>query len=503
MSRNLGRAALTALLLSVAAKAAIAASPTPYGTAPAYGCGPANSQTTATTCVYGGGSSLAKNVYAALPGYNGLVNTGGEMTQYAQTTNGAAGFYYESAGSGAGKSAFLNNDPSLWGNGDAANAFTVHFGASDAAVGKTGELLSPFVGGNGKSVPMKYDAGSKIGQLAPGGAFIQLPMFATPITVPVAHPQMKANGSLTLTKNDLCGIFSGLYTNWNQTSVYSSAATPPAGKVGKGTINVYWRADNGGSGTTALFTNYLASVCTTTGTGTNSAIKFSSTTKFASLFGATAPSGSTALWTMPAGKFAAQTGVKGSDGVANGMANGETSGIGYLSPDFTAIAATPAAAPTGKNSYKTLFVTKVTNANDGAAYLPDLASTGTALLNPGASASNVTPPSGNDAYDQTKWVPIIPNPSKGYPIVGFTNLVVAQCYDTTKQAGANLINFLGRHYAGNYDNLLNNNGFVTLKSAGLTSFVTAIQTTLLADTGAKKLFLAMNNGTGCKGVVGR
>src|SRR5262249_29729048 len=96
----------------------------------------------------------------------------------------------------------------------------------------------------------------------------------------------------------------------------------------------------------------------------------------------------------------------------------------YLSPDFTHIS-TQGAAAGGPNVAKYQGV------------LPTTTQTKNALGTVGA-------PTGADVFDPTKWVPLVPNPSTGYLIVGWTNWKIASCYTTTAQANQ-LIGFLTDH----------------------------------------------------------
>ncbi len=475
MTRTIGRATFVAALLSAVSTAAFAQI---VGSAPTYGC--YAGQGAGTSCVNGGGSSLAYNVYTNNTAV-GLSNQG-IFTQYAASTGGSVGYYYEKAGSGAGQTAFLKNDPSQFGNGDSATAFTVHFGASDAFVDSS-SVLYPFVGAGH---PMT----------AGGGQFIQVPVFATPITIPMKNAKVTFNGNVNLTDKDLCGIFSGLITNWSATSV--------ASKLTAGTIKVYWRNDNLGSGTSYLLTQHLAGVCNSTNTASATTFTgFSATTKFAKLFvGWTGPASgdATTLYTIPNSSFPNAVGAKGSGGIADGVNNDTTnSAIGYLSPDYTAIAATPATAPAGKNPYTSLFVAGLKNAVDGKNYTPTVANTNTAIKNTtNALNSSTTPPATAAAGAiQTNWVPKIVQPAAGYPIVGYTNWMLAQCYKSSV-VGQAIIATLGGVINGTYSTMLQNNGFQPLTSTAGT-FGKAVKDNITNNTNSWNINI--NNTTACASVA--
>lgn len=484
MTRTIGRmvvrAATTSLLLTVAATAAMAQT----GTAPNYNC--PTGQAEATTCVNGGGSSLAAYVYAA-PATTTPAFTGGELTVYAASTGGTTGFSYEKASSGGGQQAFEANDPGDF-NGTTESGYAVHFAASDAYI-NSASVLFPYVGAGHPMIS--------------GGQFIQIPMFATPITIPVENAKMLKNGGVTLTDSDLCGIFSGLITNWNKTSV--------ASKLTAGTIHVYWRNDYYGSGTTFLLTQHLASVCTTA--NTLSGFTFTATTKFATLFNGvhsvtvTTPATSSDPWIIPVaadGSFANLVGAKGSGGVADGVNNDSTdSATGYVSPDYTSIAKTPATT-TAPKPYTDLFVASLLNAANDTAYMPSLSNLTLAMNNPG-TAVNAAPPALTVANlanvaTQTNWVPEIAMPAKGYPIMGYTNWLVAQCY-ANKTDASSIVGFLTKHYSGSYATLLNNNGFVPLIGGIASGYGDAINKAFL--TNSSKLNLNIENATACKGITGR
>lgn len=74
------------------------------------------------------------------------------------------------------------------------------------------------------------------------------------------------------------------------------------------------------------------------------------------------------------------------------------------------------------------------------------------------------PASGKNPANPLDWVPTFPNPSTGYPIVGYTNLIFSQCY---KDAGDNLRirNFLNAHYTGVNNTTVSSHSFIPLSAA--------------------------------------
>lgn len=245
--------------------------------------------------VQGGGSSLVAPTIGAI---------GNSATEIGLFGTAEGSFTYFSVGSGAGQNAFLNNQPTFFGAGVTG---TVHFANSDAAL-STAQLTS-------------YKAG--LG--ATNGPLIQIPYVVTPITVPVVNgpavtstttPQTTPGQahSIALNDDDLCGIFSGKLTNWNQvtnpetTAVYTTNAP----------IKVIYRSD--GSGTTELLTRHLAAVCTTANTATG--VTFVDSLTFTASFpGGVVPSNFTA--------------ASGSGGVRNALSASTGAAVAYLSPDYT------------------------------------------------------------------------------------------------------------------------------------------------------------------------
>jgi phosphate transport system substrate-binding protein len=159
---------------------------------------------------------------------------------------------YYITSSGTGQTAFLNDNASLFST---AASGTVYFANSDAAV--TPAYIT------------SYNSADK----AAHGPLIQIPFIVTPIAIPYVNgptsstdtlsgPQTTPGQTTSLALNDadLCGIFSGNFTNWNQ--VANPDGTANFSK--NAPITVVYRSDN--SGTTELLTRHLAAVCPALGT---------------------------------------------------------------------------------------------------------------------------------------------------------------------------------------------------------------------------------------------
>lgn len=340
----------------------------------------------ACAAVWGGGAVQAQNVVS-----------GGAWLPMPLYQEAIANFptpalqSYVGTGSTAGLRAFLTNDSSVF-----ERTGPVHWVGSDSAL--TQMRIDDYL----TLGPGRY------GDPAGHGPLIQMP--AAYVSVPVSYKG--PTGPVTLTRGQLCRVFSGVIDRWSQLGV---AVAP-----GLDAFKVVYRAD--GSGTTALLTRHLALTC-----GADSPVAFGGRAVLADEFKPGAP---------PPHFVAAQ----GESGVALVMA-GNVSAITYTGPD--------AAFTVG------LKPAWLVNAEDGVAYLPTPANVAAAMEsqgNPGLPAGNtVRSPSAagwssaDNPGNPANWVRIVSNPIQGYPIVGSTNVVLSQCYaDPAATAAIRL--FFKRYY---------------------------------------------------------
>ena len=263
------------------------------------------------------------------------------------------------------------------------------------------------------------------------GALIQVPAAATSVTVPY---HINGKTSLKLTSVQLANIFAGVTKNWNE--VLSDGVAGP-----NLPIKVVYRTET--SGTTEILTTHLKAVS-------------------GNLLPAASNSFATAVGFNPAVNPPAGTnyiGVVGSQGVAAAVADANNNGaIGYVSPDYaqfndaSAVAAINGALPTEVNVQVTL--------------------------------DTVAPPAlgSNDAKDPLKWVPTFANPTAGYPIVGYTNLVFSQCHKDTTDT-ARIRNFLNRHYTGLNNAAVSSHSFIPLSA----TWQKAVHDNFYATTSALRL----------------
>ena len=382
---------------------------------------------------------------------------------------------YFTSSSGVGQTAFLNNEASAFG---ATVTGTVDFANSDAAL--SASQLSAYTASGGLA--------------ATNGPLIQIPYIVTPITIPLVNAPTGTGPSLPLdTTNtptvalndaDLCGIFSGALTNWNQVvnpdtgSAYSLNAP----------ITVVYRSDN--SGTTDLLTRHLAAVCGTASTPVASGVTFVETQNFKTVFPlATAPS-----------NF---IGESGSSGVANELTtlrSASTAAIGYLSPDYTnSSLATSTTAPAATNN---LSVASLLNSNLPTApagsnvndIVPTAAQANTAV-------KSFAPPTTKMLVKaQANWVPNANNPTTGYPISGTSNIIVSQCYANpaanSPSPALAVVDFLTDHYENSsFISIVTSNGFTTVPS----NYLTQIEADFLGNSSGFNLDIG--DSTVCSGSV--
>ncbi|MGY2378251.1 substrate-binding domain-containing protein [Pseudomonas sp. SDO524_S393] len=358
------------------------------------------------------------------------INGGGAtLPQALYQTSGVltTGFaQYIGVGSGNGKAAFLNNDYTKFVAG--VTNKNVHWAGSDSKLTPT--ELSTYATAKQPTF----------------GKLIQVPSVGTAVAIPFNKSGADA---VDLSVNELCGVFSGRIVDWSGIS----------GSGRTGAIKVVYRSES--SGTTELFTRFLNAKCAETGT-------FNVTTTF----------GSSYTGGLPAGAVSAT----GSQGVMTALA-GADGGITYMSPDF--------AAPTLAGLDDATKVARV--GKDVAANVQGVSP---AAANVSAAINAVPLPAAADRGNPDAWVPVfgkpntagvVPYPTSGYPILGFTNLIFSQCYADATQT-TQVRDFFAKHYGAtaNNDAAIEANAFVPLpanwKAAVRASFVTASNALSIGNT---------------------
>ncbi|NWA25046.1 substrate-binding domain-containing protein [Pseudomonas gingeri] len=352
-------------------------------------------------------ASLAVAALASAQSMAAVNGGGGTLAAPFYNTSGVlpAGFAaYIGVGSGAGKLAFLNNDPSQFGLPAGTN---VHWAGSDSKLASTD--ITTYNTNHG----------------AAWGPLIQVPAMATAVTIPFN----KAGGNLNLTTQELCGVFSGRVTDWSGI----------AGNGGRsGPLTVVYRSDS--SGTTELFTRFLNAKCSEAGI-------FNVTTSFGSSYTAY-PNG-----TIPTNFVSAV----GSPAVMTAL-NAADSRITYMSPDL-AVTATADLDNATKVATVNSIAPNLTNV--GTAVSGVTAPATANRSNPNlwvpvfAATTSPTDPS------------VFPFPSSGYPIIGFTNMIFSQCYTDATQTGL-VRSFLTQQYGAGTsanDAAVTANRFVPMSAA--------------------------------------
>ena len=344
---------------------------------------PALAQTPSTT-LYGGGGTLAakvyrdlfncyassdEGVYASSPGNpSNVTSPVGLNAACTSQVNTNVGIGYEPVGSGAGLSAFTTGNPANFGSPSTTN--TIAYLNSNIGLNATPYPEIEFAGSDAYLNTTQFNQGKAVD----AGAF-QIPMLATPITLPVG-----GNQNVALKTADICAIFSG-----RPTKTFAPS-------------EVVVRSD--GSGTSFIFSDWLSRNCP-------KADNFNTANGFPS----TAPN-----WTAVyvGGSTAPLVAVSGSGGVA-GAVGATTNAIGYVSPDYV--------QPVVANNDYPASVNDVTPSVDHvkarvAAVKPPTSYNGSTI---GSSLNTRLVSAGTKG---------------GYPIVGFTFIDTYKCYTATKAGGA-------------------------------------------------------------------
>jgi phosphate transport system substrate-binding protein len=431
-------------------------------------------------CIARAAASLAALVTASatLAQTNSTVLGGGSSLVAPSITTEIADFgadpyslTYLSANSNAGQTAFLR-DSATYLNPDITGA--VDFANSDPA------LSSAYI--------TSYD-NSTFATTDKGGPLIQIPFIVAPVTIPYVNgptsstdtflgPQTTPGQthSLALNDNDLCGIFSGKLTNWNQVT---NADTGSSFSV-NATITVVYDASNS-SGTTDLLTHHLAAVCSTSNTATG--VTFAETQTFTANFPSGFPTGSTFV------------GLSGSNGVRaelTSLSAAGTAAVGYLAPDyantFLAPDSTYATAGLAVASVVNSFIT---NSPLGTADIAPTYPQADAAISASANVPNTKP----KAEIPSNWVPDSSNPTAGYPVSGTSQIIFSECY-TSADVATSLMNFLVDHYTNaTYLSIINGHGLDIP-----TAYVAAIEADFLSNTSGYNLDI---NGAECTVGSGR
>lgn len=304
-------------------------------------------------------------------------------------------------------------------------------------------------------VPLTAPQQQSYGRGAVNKALIQIPMFGVGVALPYTNAALGTH-KLRLTDSQICGVLSGTITDWSQIS-HSS-----------GTIAVIYRADADAS--TYILSRHLSVACHSSNSGFGS-YPVPVTSSFAQMF----HDG------VPPANF---RGVSGASATAAALLATPLS-FGYLTPDYTSV------APASPNT-TSLLDAVVINSTSGIGYAPASKDIAVGLKSPSPESTNIDPPSSQSlAAEPTNWVPYVPDTTKGYPIVGYSDWLLVTC-NGSHTLDQDLIGFLTDHYTvASYATLRTNNGAVSVTPA----FATAVKSIILSNK--KKYGLNIGNPKVC------
>lgn len=357
------------------------------------------------------------------------------------------------------------------------------------------------------------------------GKILQFPAFAGAAVIPfngkdgnnnalTISGSTPAGGSsgLNLSRQALCGIFSGHITKWNNPIL---TALNGGTQLGTGNITVVHRSD--GSGTSFIATNGLAAQCVGVFGPTNEtnaalasyALPWTDRSVGTSVCnsplgtgGAPAVAGSNLLNWPDLGTDQCLTAIANPGGGTFSQASGNsgvvaaiqsTAGaIGYSTTDYTQ----PVIATGPKNA--NLQNTYSTN-NSGAGVLPFVPPTTTTVTAAMDSAVPFFQPivtEANDISNPLNWSAQTTNPNpvslNAYPLVGFTYFDFYQCFKATNTPGLadsnnlnTIFSYLTYHYTdASASAIMVANGFAPISPTSLSNWYNAAVTLLSSGSSA-------------------
>lgn len=464
---------------------------------------------------------------------------------------------YKSTGSGTGIAAFFSHDPAVAGDisPDAGTQLfpSIQYALSETSLG-TNDVAAYNNGGTVQGITVVAPgvtpgAGQYRNPREAYGAMVQFPLLIAPVTIaydPVykkvrngdgsiseysfnlRFPRADGSGGLRLSQQAVCGIFNGDITNWNDATLKtlnSGRALRDATDTGAFTVPLQIVGREDSSGTTSLWTRFLANACASY-SGNSYA---DSTSRLPGVYVDSAGSTRTtaavkdlvgAVWNKSSNNFGASrvfyagndaevagkyTLANGNDGVAKYIDFTQdpsaTAGslvrqgrIGYVGPDFVL----PGVLYTQANTFN-LQTADVQNAAGvyrppngtsvraayGAILPPETDSTGAYVPNSACATGDVSAACRNQPQD---WVQpasktsVLANPvgSLSYPIVGTSNVLLYSCY-ATESSRSTLAGFFSYYEKSSTINhaslgLLASSGFQALPQA----WRTAINETFVA-----------------------
>ncbi|MBR1089232.1 substrate-binding domain-containing protein [Bradyrhizobium manausense] len=489
--------------------------------------------------VFGGGSTFAAPTYRLLMDCWGIpadgvgddqtLNPGIVVQPVSPLCPSASGdasgltaqILFAPTGSGGGKQALANHDPSTntsTGLKTPGAANTVPFTSSFS---KTyGYPALQFAGSDDPWLASDVTKYNAISGPSKYGKILEFPAFAgaatisfnsTGLTIANATPTGGSSG-LNLSRQALCGIFSGHITKWNNPIL---TALNGGTTLGTGSITVVHRSD--GSGTNFITTNALIAQCVGVTGPNNETDSHVASYQFpwtdrnvgTSVCNATAPLSAAAVGASTVNNWpdltndqcgvaisnpggGTFTSASGSSGVVAKIQS-TVGAIGYATTDYTQpVVATGPKNANIQNSYSI--------ANAGApgvlAFVPPTSATVTAAMDTSVPFFPPIVAEANDITNTLNWSLQTTNPNpvsiNAYPLVGFTYFDFYQCFKNTNTPGladSNNLNVIFSYLTYHYTDasaaaIMSGQGFAPISSTNLSNWYNAAVTLLSAGSSA-------------------
>ena len=252
-----------------------------------------------------------------------------------------------------------------------------------------------------------------------GTKYSVIPAITGPISMVYRIDGLKTTGgakaTLRLDGNTICGIYLGTIQKWNDTAI--KALNPSVANLPNATINVVGRSDS--SGTTYIFTSYLAKAATTAQKNCGMHSNFTSSTE-ANLNDAVGTFTPTKV--QPATYFAAIRTANGAASITGKSGNGGIApyvkatnySISYVESSYAS-----------KYSLSEAAVAAQSKRSGTKVYLKATTATVASALSAAVATEDPTNPSASYVH------PVYATGVNSYPIVGYSWLMVYQEYSST------------------------------------------------------------------------
>ena len=252
-----------------------------------------------------------------------------------------------------------------------------------------------------------------------GTKYSVIPAITGPVAVVYSIDGLKTTGGakaiLRLDGNTICGIYLGTIKKWNDTAI--KALNPSVANLPNATINVVGRSDS--SGTTYIFTSYLAKAATTAQKNCGMHSNFTSSTE-ANLNDAVGTFTPTKV--QPATYFAAIRTANGAASITGKSGNGGIApyvkatnySISYVESSYAS-----------KYSLSEAAVAAQSKRSGTKVYLKATTATVASALSAAVATEDPTNPSASYVH------PVYATGVNSYPIVGYSWLMVYQEYSST------------------------------------------------------------------------